>query len=200
MDSGAPGRRGPSALFGSYVDPYAEPVHDGRQRRGIELDAVRCLALLDEVSVGRIGASIEALPVVLPIHFARIESSVVFGTVRGTKFDVATAGTVVAFEADALDASGAGWMVHLQGVAAPIDDRWRHAHSHSISTILGDRDDLRLVGINASAVTGQRFDPRSDPHRGPLRVSPLDRHAPGPDRPPTWRRRAGYPAIPADEA
>ena len=65
-----------------------------------ELAAYDCLRLLETVSVGRVGATIEALPAVFPVHFVISDGAVVFRTVPGSPFDAATAGSVVAFEAD----------------------------------------------------------------------------------------------------
>lgn len=59
-----------------------------------------CLNLLATVSVGRVGVTIDALPVVLPVNFSLLDRAVVFRTVPGTKLDAATAGMGVVFEAD----------------------------------------------------------------------------------------------------
>ena len=88
-----------------------------------ELTADECLTLLTSVPVGRVGLSIDALPVVLPVNFAVIDGNIVFRTVAGTKFDAATTGAVLAFEADRYAPSDpSGWSVLVQGVAVPVTD------------------------------------------------------------------------------
>ena len=54
------------------------------------LDRSECLALLASTSLGRIGTSIEAMPVVLPVAFALYDGSIVFRTMPGTKLHDAT--------------------------------------------------------------------------------------------------------------
>lgn len=75
-----------------------------------------CLALLATVPVGRVGLSIDALPVVLPVNFALLDGDVVFRTVNGTKCHAAAAGAVLAFEADSYEPDGTkGWGVVVPG-------------------------------------------------------------------------------------
>jgi nitroimidazol reductase NimA-like FMN-containing flavoprotein (pyridoxamine 5'-phosphate oxidase superfamily) len=119
-----------------------------------------CLELLSRVSVGRIGASIDALPVVLPIHFALFGESVLFRTVPGTKLDGATIGAVVAFQADAPEPlDGSHWSVLLQGTASAVGDDWDQAQARSvwIKPWLGAKEHHRLVRLEATNITGRRF-------------------------------------------
>lgn len=68
-----------------------------------------------------IGASVSALPVIFPVHFALFEESVLFRTAPGTKLDAATIGAVVAFQADAREPFGEShWSVNrVVSVAHP---------------------------------------------------------------------------------
>ena len=80
------------------------------QPRLSELTRDECMSLLATAVVGRVGLSVDALPVVLPVNFAVSDQDIVFRTVEGTKFHAAAAGAVVAFEADAYEPSGrSGW-------------------------------------------------------------------------------------------
>jgi nitroimidazol reductase NimA-like FMN-containing flavoprotein (pyridoxamine 5'-phosphate oxidase superfamily) len=106
-------------------------------RNGLEvLSRKDCLALLAEVPVGRIGLSIDALPVVLPVNFCldAERERIVLRTAPGTKLQAAALGSVVAFQVDDFDAMGhTGWSVLVQGLASVIDDpseisRLRHMH------------------------------------------------------------------------
>jgi nitroimidazol reductase NimA-like FMN-containing flavoprotein (pyridoxamine 5'-phosphate oxidase superfamily) len=116
-----------------------------------------CLELLSQVSVGRIGASIDALPVILPVHFALFGESVLFRTIPGTKLDAATIGAVVAFQADAHEPlDGSYWSVLLQGTASAVGNEWDSAQARSvwIKSWVGVQG---LVRIEATNVTGRKF-------------------------------------------
>ena len=82
-----------------------------------------CFERLSQVSLGRIAVSIDALPVILPVHFVLSDETVLFPTVTGSKFDAATTGTVIAFQADAQETPGGDyWSVLLQGIASSVGD------------------------------------------------------------------------------
>ncbi|HLZ36302.1 MAG TPA: pyridoxamine 5'-phosphate oxidase family protein, partial [Mycobacteriales bacterium] len=93
-------------------------------RNGLEvLSREECLTLLETVPVGRIVVTISALPVILPVHFSVVDGTVVIRTSPGTKLATATRNTVVAFEADSVDAQGeVGWSVAVTGTAASVSD------------------------------------------------------------------------------
>jgi len=119
-----------------------------------------CLDLLSQVSVGRVGVSIDALPVILPVHFVLFGEAVLFSTIPGTKLDAATTDAVVAFQADAPEArAGTHWSVHLQGIASEVSDEWDDARAMAASIKpWGSRSlERRLVRVEASHVTGRRF-------------------------------------------
>ena len=81
---------------------------------------VDCLRLLRTVPVGRVGITVGALPVILPVNFLFFEA-VVFRTVPRTKLAAATASSVVAFEGDDYEIGGAlGWSVVVQGTASEV--------------------------------------------------------------------------------
>lgn len=90
---------------------------------GLEiLDDAQCWALLRTESVGRVGVSIGALPVILPVNFSAVDGSIVFATAPGTKLAAAVTGAVVAFEVDHADpADHSGWSVLLVGEAHQVD-------------------------------------------------------------------------------
>lgn len=70
------------------------------------LSRPECIALLVGASVGRLGLSIDALPVILPVNYLLIDGGIVFRTVHGTKLDAATRHAVVAFEVDEYERDG----------------------------------------------------------------------------------------------
>lgn len=128
-------------------------------RNGLEvLSREECLALLRTVPVGRLGLSMSALPVVLPVSFVVDGERLVIRTGRGTKLEAALGGAVVAFEADHLDTeAGEAWSVLVRGSAAVLHDE----------TGLPELDDLernlwvagpddQLVAITTDLVSGRR--------------------------------------------
>jgi hypothetical protein len=62
----------------------------------VPLSQEECLALLSTVSIGRIGTTVDALPVVLPVTFALHNGSIVFRTMPRTKLHDATRNAVIA--------------------------------------------------------------------------------------------------------
>jgi uncharacterized protein len=119
-----------------------------------------CLAMLATVPIGRVGLTLNALPVVLPVNFAVLEGDIVFRTVEGTKFHAAATGTVVAFEVDGYDLDGArGWSVMVQGPSRVLIEA---AEVNRVRQLVLDpwavdgRAD-RTVRITNMVMSGRRF-------------------------------------------
>jgi uncharacterized protein len=129
-------------------------------RNGLEvLERDVCLQLLAEATIGRVGVSQGALPVVLPVNFVLTDAGVVFRTRRGTKLDAAVDGAVVAFEADAFDPLfHSGWSVVVTGVAAVHDvaELPERAALAPRWAAPGHLDDERYVLIPTDIVSGRR--------------------------------------------
>jgi nitroimidazol reductase NimA-like FMN-containing flavoprotein (pyridoxamine 5'-phosphate oxidase superfamily) len=129
-------------------------------RNGLEvLDRDVCLQLLAEATIGRVGVSHGALPVVLPVNFVLTEVGVVFRTRKGTKLDAAVDGAVVAFEADAFDPLfHSGWSVVVTGVAAvhDLEELPERAQLAPRWAVPGHLDDERYVLIPTDIVSGRR--------------------------------------------
>jgi nitroimidazol reductase NimA-like FMN-containing flavoprotein (pyridoxamine 5'-phosphate oxidase superfamily) len=91
---------------------------------GLEIiDRSECLRLLKTVPIGRIGLSVDALPVVLPVNFVLRNEEIIIRTAPGTKLSAAVANAVVAFEADQFDSiSHTGWSVLVQGTSRVLRD------------------------------------------------------------------------------
>jgi hypothetical protein len=101
-------------------DPFAgdELLVDG----GLELLSEReSLALASSRAIGRVGLSVGALPMVVPVNFCLVDRDVVFHTAPGTKLDAALRGAVVAFEVDDVDPiQHRGWSVLMVGIAGEV--------------------------------------------------------------------------------
>lgn len=131
-------------------------------RNGLEvLDRETCLSLLATATLGRVGFSSEALPVVLPVTFALTDDAVVFRTVAGTKLDAALGGSVVAFESDDVDPlEHCGWSVVVTGVAEPIADPASlpvEAHRAPRWIRTGRAADDNWIRIPTDIVSGRRL-------------------------------------------
>jgi uncharacterized protein len=128
-------------------------------RNGFEvLGRAECFELLRSVPVGRIGLSMSALPVVLPVNFAVDGDRLVVRTAAGSKLDAALGGAVVAFEADQIDtATGDAWSVLVRGSSAVLTDP---ADIESLADLdlnswVADRSD-QWVMITTDLVSGRR--------------------------------------------
>jgi nitroimidazol reductase NimA-like FMN-containing flavoprotein (pyridoxamine 5'-phosphate oxidase superfamily) len=92
-------------------------------RNGLEvLNRDECLRLLGTATLGRIGFTSGALPVVLPVSFHLEGERILVRTDRGSKLDAALQNTVVAFEADEFDRIGHGWSVAVTGLATEVSE------------------------------------------------------------------------------
>ncbi|GCB44070.1 pyridoxamine 5'-phosphate oxidase family protein [Streptomyces sp. NL15-2K] len=93
-----------------------------------ELGRQECLRLLAKVPVGRIVHTRQALPAVLPVNFCLDgDDAVVLCTSATSELARAVDGTVVAFEADEVDAaSHSGWSVVVTGPATVVTDPVEH--------------------------------------------------------------------------
>jgi len=130
-------------------------------KRAIEdLAPAECLRLLASVPVGRVGVTIDALPAVLPVNFVVSDGAVVFRTVPGTKLDAATAGAVVAFEADEYGpATPTGaWSVLVRGVARELNgEELSKARTLPLESWAWDGQADRFVRIEPTVLTGRRL-------------------------------------------
>jgi uncharacterized protein len=126
-----------------------------------DLPRDQCLELLAAVSLGRIGVSIGALPVILPVNFVLVRDHIVFRTVPGTKLDAAIVRRVVAFEADDHEPDGAwGWSVLVQGVASEIVDPDEVAEVRAVPLSTWPFENgtaNRFVRVETTRVSGRRF-------------------------------------------
>ena len=90
---------------------------------GLEiLDRDECMRLLRSQVLGRIGVTVDAHPVVLPVNYHLFDGQLVIQTGQGTRLAAGTDRTVVAFEVDDVDGRGHGWSVALTGIALEITD------------------------------------------------------------------------------
>jgi len=128
-------------------------------RNGLEvLRREQSLRLLATATLGRVGVTSGALPVVLPVNFRLVNDLIVFHTGLGTKLDAATCNQIVAFEADDFEpVSHSGWSVVVTGVAREVTDPDELA---ALSTVPIPRwapeGNGRTVAISTDLVSGRR--------------------------------------------
>ena len=104
--------------------PSGEQARVAVDRAGLEvLDRAACLELLGRTRHGRVGITVGALPLILPVRFAVDEEErIIVSTGIGTVLERATAGRVVAFQADGVDDNQREWSVAVVGVASHLTD------------------------------------------------------------------------------
>ncbi|WP_101787519.1 pyridoxamine 5'-phosphate oxidase family protein [Nonomuraea indica] len=129
-----------------------------------ELSTAEALRLLAGVPIGRIVFTRHALPAIRPVNYLVADGQIVIrsnpGTVLST--EVAPSGSVVAFEADELDAERRlGWSVIVTGVARLVDDPEEAARykARLRPWVAGEMD--QVVRISPEIVTGFRLRPAS---------------------------------------
>ncbi|MGK2950724.1 MAG: pyridoxamine 5'-phosphate oxidase family protein [Acidimicrobiales bacterium] len=142
-------------------------------RNGLEvLDRTECLRLLATATLGRIGTTMAALPVVLPVNFRLVDELVVFRTGSGTKLEAATNDAVVAFEADDFEpVSHAGWSVVVTGIAREVLDAASVAALGPIPR-WAPSGGGRYVSIATEMVSGRRIVPGIHVPREALHAQP----------------------------
>ena len=121
----------------------------------VPLSQEECLALLSTVSIGRIGTTVDALPLVLPVTFALHNGSIVFRTMPGTKLHDATRNAVIALQADHYASlhDPFGWSVRVQGMTQEILDPHRLAAAQLLP--LGPwAPDGRYLSLEPAIVSG----------------------------------------------
>ncbi len=129
-------------------------------RNGLEvLERDECLRLLNTQTLGRIGVTVDALPVVLPVNFQLFDGEIVIQTERNTRLAEATTNTVVAFEIDGVDAQGSGgWSVAVTGIATEVTDPAVVAELRLLPFTRWVRSEHdRYVGISLDLVSGRRI-------------------------------------------
>jgi len=136
------------------------------------LDRPTCLSLLSSVGLGRVGLSVDALPVIMPVGFRIDGDRIVFALRPGDEVAGALDDVVVAFEADDVDpVTGAGWTVLVQGPARVVT----HGAGYSGADWVllgreGSRHAPELVSVSTDVMTGWLTG--TVVHGGPLPVAP----------------------------
>jgi len=123
------------------------------------LDEDVCRELLAGARVGRVGVSIGALPVILPVSCVVVDGDIVFATAPGTKLRAAVRNAVIAFQIDDIDTDARrGWSVLAVGACREVTDpddveRLRE----KVEPFVGGL--AHIVRMTPELVTGRRIAP-----------------------------------------
>ena len=117
LEASGPGRRDLRPCGGAWRAPTLTVVGN----KADELSAGECLGLIAGCRIGRVAATVGALPVVVPVRFVQLERDLLFFAPGHGAADSAFSGTIVAFEADGVDGDEV-WTVQLVGRAELVDD------------------------------------------------------------------------------
>ena len=125
-----------------------------------ELAREEALRLLATVPLGRVVFTDRALPAIRPVNHIVEGPDIIFRTSSSAAITTAVdgIGTIVAFEADAIDsARRAGWSVVVVGGARLLTDAAQIEHYRQILRpwAPGAKDDF--IAIRAAVVTGVRL-------------------------------------------
>jgi nitroimidazol reductase NimA-like FMN-containing flavoprotein (pyridoxamine 5'-phosphate oxidase superfamily) len=150
----------PDGTFGPARAPTARRILGAMavDRNGFEvLSHDECHALLAGSTLGRVGLSVRALPVVLPVNYGVLGGDVVFLTAEGTKLARAADNAIVAFEVDGGGDAGMPWSVLVVGRSEVIVDPGERAAAERtvpVSWLRGVA--TQTVRVRADVVTGRR--------------------------------------------
>ncbi len=100
-----------------------QQAFEHREQAKAQLPELECRRLLATRSRGRVGLTIGALPVIMPVEYRYDDGVITFGIDDDAKLENAANGHVLAFEVDAYDPdSGCEWSVHVLGRATVVTD------------------------------------------------------------------------------
>ncbi len=122
-----------------------------------------CLAYLMSTSTGRLGLSMGALPVIVPVHYLVVDDGLLFRTEVGSKVDKAVLDTVVAFQCDDThstpgdDGSSVRWSVLVQGTVKDATDRYDDRAHERLGQLSGSHSDVdaRLCRLDLERLDGR---------------------------------------------
>ncbi|HET9728195.1 MAG TPA: pyridoxamine 5'-phosphate oxidase family protein [Acidimicrobiia bacterium] len=127
---------------------------------GLELlDEAQCQVLLREGTIGRVGTTVGALPVILPVNYGYVDGDIVFCTGEGTKLRASRGGAVIAFEVDSYDiVDRRGWSVLAVGRAEVVTDESERSALQELGIApWADGNRSSFVRLRPEMLTGRRI-------------------------------------------
>jgi uncharacterized protein len=130
-----------------------------------------CLAGLTGETVGRVAATSQAMPVIIPVNYVLHGNAVIFRTKPDGLLARACDGNIVAFEVDVVSPDGfGGWSVLVVGRARLLSGReeTEAAQLGLVSAVGGGRD--QFVRIDFGRVSGRRIGSAAVPDELPPQI------------------------------
>jgi hypothetical protein len=117
-----------------------------------------CRRLLATKTLGRVGLTSGALPMIMPVEYVYEEGVITFRTEHDVKLRAAVHGAVLAFEVDAYDAAtGLGWSVHVLGRATVLEADHEVAPLPSLDGTAPGAVPRHYVRLHCEIVSGSRL-------------------------------------------
>jgi uncharacterized protein len=119
----------------------------------------QCLIRLSQQRIGRVSLSKDALPIIVPVDYARDGDSIVFRARHHSMLAPACDKAVIAFEVDEFSAvSDAGWSVQVVGMATLLAASERsHALTLGLPRVVGD-DGHEFIRLRLARISGHESD------------------------------------------
>jgi nitroimidazol reductase NimA-like FMN-containing flavoprotein (pyridoxamine 5'-phosphate oxidase superfamily) len=119
----------------------------------------QCLNRLSQQRIGRVSLSKDALPIIVPVDYARDGDSIVFRGRHHSMLAQACDKAVIAFEVDEFAAaSDTGWSVQVVGVATLLAESERsHALTLGLPRVVGD-DGHEFLRLRLARISGHETD------------------------------------------
>ena len=112
------------------------------------------MRLLAAERLGRVGITVNALPVIVPVRYVLDGDEILFRATSGSVLDVGTRHTVVAFEADGIEPGTGAWSVMATGMARHLaEDDGRDG----LSLPAWSSDSDVLVALTPQLISGRRL-------------------------------------------
>jgi nitroimidazol reductase NimA-like FMN-containing flavoprotein (pyridoxamine 5'-phosphate oxidase superfamily) len=135
--------------------PEAATVHVDRQGLGV-LTETQCLALLDSTRLGRIALTDRAMPIILPVGFARLDNDLIFRVGQGALSRAARMGQVVCFEVDWTDDRFENaWSVAAIGQLSTLDQPARLRRAQGLDLIPWSSQCDEYVQLTPQLISGR---------------------------------------------
>jgi hypothetical protein len=113
-----------------------------------QIPSQRCWELLATVSVGRLALSVQALPVILPVHYYLTGHRLAACLGHHSIPTRSLSETIIAFSTDVIDpVARSGWSVQIQGTSSI-------PRLHGFDTACGQSVAGQIVEIEPGTVTG----------------------------------------------
>lgn len=119
------------------------------------LDDATCRRLLEHHHLGRLALVVDGVPLVLPVNYAWVDGTIVFGTDDAGRLRATSAG-VVGFQIDSVDVMRhEGWSVYVTGPALVVGD---DEPAPPVTPWCGADHRSAFVRIRPDHISGRRID------------------------------------------